>query len=100
MVEPRLELVRTFLRVPDENPLAVPSDDVPDSNGAVITPGNEGTAPRSKGTNRMVVSFEVELMVWVILNVLLRSLTSIPQKVQKMSTERTSEGSTSVSSAP
>ena len=86
--------------MPDENPLAVPSDDVPDPDGAVIAPGNEGTPPRSEGTNRMVMSLEVELVVRVILDVLLRSLTSTPQKVQSMSTLRTSEGSTSVSSAP
>ena len=66
-----LEWLPTFLRVSNQHPLACARDDIPYPDSAIIASRNERSASRGKSTDSMVVAFQVQLMVWVILDVLL-----------------------------
>ena len=65
------------MRVPYKNPLTGPRNYIPNPDSAVVAPGYKGSPARGKSADRVVMTFEVQLMIRVILDVLLRSITLI-----------------------
>jgi hypothetical protein len=65
-------MVPTFLGMSYQYPPASSSDDVPNTDHGVVAARDESTSPRCKGTDGMLMTFKVQLMEWVFVDVLLR----------------------------
>ena len=50
---------------------------VPDADCTVVASRNKGASPRGQSVDRVVVPFEMQLVVRVVLNILLRSYVSL-----------------------
>ena len=61
----------TFLSVAGEDPLAFSGNDIPDAHMGVIAPRDKCPSASSEGAHRMLMSFQMKLVVWVFVHVLL-----------------------------
>ncbi len=67
-----MTLEPTLLRMTDQNPFPLSRDNVPHAHSAVIAARNEGATTSRQSTDSMVVSFEMQPMIWIIVDFLLR----------------------------
>ena len=49
-----------------KDPPALPSDDVPGAYVGIVAPGNERSSSGREGTNCVFMTFQVKLVVWVL----------------------------------
>ncbi|SRR5216684_1315696 len=66
-------MVLTFLGMSYQYPPAGSVDNVPNTDHRVVAARNESTSPCGKGTDGMLMTFKVQLMIWVFVDVLLRN---------------------------
>src|SRR5258708_8555513 len=95
-------MVLTFLGMSYQHPPAGSVDNVPNTDHRVVAARNESTSPCGKGTDGMLMTFKVQLMIWVFVDVLLRNNqpSQSTGELCIMGRQRTSAGSISTSSAP
>lgn len=62
---------QTFLSVAGENPLALPSDDVPDAHVGVIASGDQRPSSSSERANCMLMTLQMKLVIGVFVYILL-----------------------------
>jgi len=62
----------TFLSVTDENPFLFAGDNVPYTDSTVVATRNQGSTSCGQCSDSMVVTWEMETMVRIVLAVLLR----------------------------
>ena len=62
---------QTFLCMTGEDPLAFPSDNVPDAHMSVVTPRNKRSSSSGEGTNRVFMPLQMKLVVRVFVHILL-----------------------------
>ena len=62
----RRHMKHTFLCMTNQGPLAGSSNDIPDTDGAIIAARYESTTSSSEGTNSMVMAFEMKSMIRVV----------------------------------
>jgi hypothetical protein len=66
-------MIPTFLGMSYQYPSAGSSDNVPNTDHRVVAARNESASPCCEGADGMFMTFEVQLMVWVFVDVLLRN---------------------------
>ena len=64
------EKKKTFLGVANEKPFLFAGDDIPYADGTIVAARNEGSTSCGQSSYSMVVTWEVEAMVRVVLAVL------------------------------
>ena len=68
---------QTFLSVADEEPFLFSGDDIPYADSTIVAARNEGSTSSGQSSYSMVMAWEVEAMVRVVLAVLQREVSVV-----------------------
>lgn len=91
---------QAFLSVTNEDPLAFPGDDVPNTHMGVVTSRDKCSSSSGESANRMIMPLQMEFMVWVLVHILLQMYELRQQGGARVGHIHTSAGSTSSSPFP